>query len=544
MQLFETDDGYIEWHRFFAQMAFEQDVFNILINILETLSSNSSINDIRQLISTLFDSIFHMIPFNDTIVSTFAAIHSSSPSLSLSFWNKVQEGTSSPSSDLLFSARSRFPLSFLPLLTLLVSSLHPSTQEVIFNYLQSLPTYTQTLQRGFTGYDITQEERDNTLITLRSELQVFAERYDGEGAVIVHSGTVGRLLSRGESVPTVMWEYPYNGWGLLGRVLETVLLNGVKNTAAAEDSNVAVLVNIFRLLQGMMAAEKPGMVENVVTAMSEEMAQEWDVISVTFEIVSQALEVLDLGVQSLDELENLLSIAGWGTKVLSAAVSGREASIWPLIVRGGAKFWGRISRIGISAETSSQVQCMPVTTAAIELVDALFSSTVANAIVSDGFSAHLRREVLWLAGSYVLDIWLLFNDFKYILPDRRFDIGMSFFSALIVGTKLCQLLNRIVCQAYSVDMSHTPENRMTGILSPTADRILEMFLSQENDMNRPFESLFYACYVANEVFDSRGRRLEDEATRKTESWCLSALSLAQRIIVTRSLVRYYTGLLH
>jgi len=62
--------------------------------------------------------------------------------------------------------------------------------------------------------------------------------------------------------------------------------------------------------------------------------------------------------------------------------------------------------------------------ATIEFADALFSAAVGNAVVSDGFSSHLRQEILWLAGSYVMDVWLLFNDLKYNSPVRRFEIGM------------------------------------------------------------------------------------------------------------------------
>jgi Nucleoporin subcomplex protein binding to Pom34 len=298
-----------------------------------------------------------MIPFSDIIISTFAAIHSSSPQLSKAFWETAQDESSSPASNLLFAVRSRFPLSFLPHLTLLVSSLHPSTKTSIFNYFQSLPTYTQTLQRGFTGYEILEEERDNTLITLKQNLRVFAERDDGEGAVIVQQGTVGRLLSRGETVPTVMWEWPYNGWALLGRVLETILMNGLTNVISADESYIPILVAIFRLLEGTIRGSERTFVENVVASMSEEMAQEWDVISVTYELVSQALEVLDIGASSHAELESLLAIAELGIKVLAGAVSGKEASIWPLIVKGGSKWWGRISRIGISAEVSLFLSC-------------------------------------------------------------------------------------------------------------------------------------------------------------------------------------------
>jgi hypothetical protein len=480
-----------------------------------------------------------MIPFNDTIISTFSAIHSSSPNLSATFWTATQKESSSPAADLLFAVRSRFPLSFLPHLTLLVSSCHISTKEIIFNYFQSLPTYTQILQRGFTGYDIIEEERDNTLITLKNDLRVFAERDDGEGAVIVQTGTVGRLLSRGESVPTVMWEWPFNGWALVGRVLETILVNGVTNVIQSDESYVPILLGIFQLLEGVISGSEVEFVENVVASTSEEMAQEWDVISVTYEIVSQTLEVLDIGPQDHAELENLLTIAEVGIKVLSGAVSGREASIWPLIVKGGSKWWGRISRIGISAEMQSQQYCMPVTTAAIDLVDALFSAAVGNTVLSDGFSTHLRREVLWLCGGYLLDIWIGFNEWKYLIAERRFEIGIRDSRNIkYLGTKLCGLLHRVVSDVYTIDTAHSPENRITGILAPTADRILEMFLSHEEDIQRPFEALFYACYVAKEVFESHDNGLERQFVVQVEKWCLSALSLAERVVRTRVVVRY------
>jgi len=73
---------------------------------------------------------------------------------------------------------------------------------------------------------------------------------------------------------------------------------------------------------------------------------------------------------------------------------------------------------------SSQEFCMPITTAAIDLVDSLFSAAVRNAVLSDAFSPHLRREVIWLAGGYVLDVWIGFNEWKYLNAQRRFEIGM------------------------------------------------------------------------------------------------------------------------
>jgi len=108
----------------------------------------------------------------------------------------------------------------------------------------------------------------------------------------------------------------------------------------------------------------------------------------------------------------------------------------------------------------------------------------------------------------------------------------------MTGTKLCKLFHRIVSDVYTIDAAHSPENRITGILAPTADRILEMFLSQGDDSERPFEALFYACYVAKEVFQTPQSGLERQLTMQTEKWCQSALLLAERVVRTRVVVRY------
>jgi hypothetical protein len=365
-----------------------------------------------------------MIPFNDSIISAFQAIHRTSPELSNLFWQTAQTEAATPASDLLFSVRSRFPLSFLPLLNILSSSLHPTTRETIFNYFQSLPTYTQTLQRGFTGYDIMEEQRDNTLISLKSDLRVFSERDDGEGAVIVQTGTVGRLLSRGESVPTVMWEWPFNGWALLGRVLETVLANGVTQVITTDETYVSILTSIFTFLSRAMEGAGVAGVANTVQATSEEMAREWDIVSITWEILSQILEVLDIGSTTHVDAINLLRLAESAMTLLTAAIRGREASIWSLIVRGGVKWWGCLSRVGVTTEMACvEDVCMPLTMAGVAFVDALFAAAVRNIVVSDGFSAHLRKEVLLVAGGYAMDVWLNFNEWKYTVANRRFEIG-------------------------------------------------------------------------------------------------------------------------
>jgi hypothetical protein len=107
---------------------------------------------------------------------------------------------------------------------------------------------------------------------------------------------------------------------------------------------------------------------------------------------------------------------------------------------------------------------------------------------------------------------------------------------LTPGNDLCQLFNRVISQVYTIDALHSPENRVTGIITPTADRILEMFLSQENEISRPFEALFYACYIAKGVSEATEDGMQGQLVNKATRWCESSLSLAQTITWTRPLV--------
>ena len=113
----------------------------------------------------------------------------------------------------------------------------------------------------------------------------------------------------------------------------------------------------------------------------------------------------------------------------------------------------------------------------------------------------------------------------------------SYLVRLMEGGKLCRLFHKIVSQVYTIDASPAPENKITGILAPTADRILEMFLSQDDDIGLPFEALFYACFVTQEIFETRDNGLQRSYVVQAESWCEAALTLAETIVRVRYIVR-------
>ena len=112
------------------------------------------------------------------------------------------------------------------------------------------------------------------------------------------------------------------------------------------------------------------------------------------------------------------------------------------------------------------------------------------------------------------------------------------------GTNLCRLFDRVVSQVYTIDAAHAPENRITGILAPTADRILEMFLLQGGESEAPFEALFYSCYIVNEVLEAKGSDLELGFVTKAETWCQASLSLCERIVSARAIVWFVLILLN
>lgn len=93
-------------------------------------------------------------------------------------------------------------------------------------------------------------------------------------------------------------------------------------------------------------------------------------------------------------------------------------------------------------------------------------------------------------------------------------------------------------EVYTIDAAHSPENRVTGILAPTADRILEMFLSLDEDITRPFEALFYGCYVTKEILVNVEDGVDQGWISQAEEWAKQALYLANTIVRTRPIVKY------
>jgi len=96
-----------------------------------------------------------------------------------------------------------------------------------------------------------------------------------------------------------------------------------------------------------------------------------------------------------------------------------------------------------------------------------------------------------------------------------------------------------VSGVYTIDAAHSPENRVMGILAPTADRILEMFLSLDEDITRPFESLFYGCYVAKEILVNVEEGVGEGWIAQAEEWAKEALSLTNTVVRTRPIVKYF-----
>jgi nuclear pore complex protein Nup188 len=106
------------------------------------------------------------------------------------------------------------------------------------------------------------------------------------------------------------------------------------------------------------------------------------------------------------------------------------------------------------------------------------------------------------------------------------------------GSTLCTLFNRIISQVYGIDAANSPDNRLTGMIAPSADSILQLFLLPSGEGGSPVEALFYPCHIFCEMLEANGNGLGRRLMLKAESWCRGAIELAETVVNIRTIVRF------
>lgn len=447
------------------------------------------------------------------------------------------------------TALSRFPYEPLPFIQLCRALASPEghageTPSTIGEILSQLGSFTQRLPTGFDAYELVQEEEDANHIKLSSSLGLFQQPRDhrsnptvleGQNRLALTSsagpsggfqmsrGTKGRVLSEKKPL-VVMWQHDYSGLAYLGRLLQSALIGdellGYAQGALVTRDVVTAIIGLLKCLlmsactTSNRLAIRQEAARTILEGASDGLDRSQDIVYVIFEIFEQELQrpqqlSKDLG--STELLANCLQF-------MHAVLFVRPGQVWA--------FLGRSGLLGVNdseSKLTAIVSSLEMVTGhydfllgCIRLFEGLIEDTVVHSIArksppgtvtrfessestGQGVSDNATKKVLLSFARTMIDVFESIPNWRFFIQEERLEIN----------TRICKAFQNVLCYCYDVDDTPDISQKLMGNLAPTADILIQTFLSSSSS-DLPIlpllHVLFEATMTPNTTLSTRGLR--------------------------------------
>lgn len=524
-----------------AEVSAKAGVFELITNVAEMVSSTfgTSIDEVTanqkrmlllQLIrGSLGTGLVRYTP--EVIIATIAVLMGRRQ-----FWNWVD--TSSQAQDdpvvyafatdtdvlvpiLLEEAQYRYPyetpplLKFCSALTLGAKAVHggmPSAAHILLG----ISRFTQTLPPHFQAYGLENEEEGANLIRLREDLALFtvgrtkrlfshlrkeiaasAFTYP-EDEMYIPSETVGFVVDDSKKPHTITWNYPHSALTYLVTLLSTFMVgsNCVEYATKAPTSldNATEIIGILAdLLTASVRSSKASGDEAVCSpelleAINIGANRNHDTVSIVFAIFEQELQRQCEQPGTEGPLELLVNC----TRFIYALVTVLPSRVWPWLARSRLLEidgnGGSLATILVGTEIV--VGRYEFLIGCIRIFEALVEDAVTRSVIRKGTSKAITRfGSAPTAGSgssekNMSNTLLIFGRtltgiFESSLSWRFGRINEK----LEIHTRLPGIFNSILKYAYGFDDTTKLSFKLTGLLAPIAEYLVDLFLSTSaNDL--------------------------------------------------------------
>ncbi|KAI5811353.1 nucleoporin subcomplex protein binding to Pom34-domain-containing protein [Peziza echinospora] len=447
-----------------------------------------------------------------------------------SFWNDAEAFPK-----IMQPAKGRFPhepLPFLKLIRSLASDAPRTHQE-----LAKVDTYTQVLPSGFTGYDFNSnqqisngpgqgsgngngsvtgsvDESELGEIVLVEDLCLFAPRaasgYEssqetvGGGDITIPRGTKGKVISDTRTVPPVIiWDYTYSALTFFGRILECALVGSSAGGSSAlagrrgggkvtdQLGNKEAVGDIIAILTTMIlsysipstgtAESRADSVTSLLELASDALAKNKDVVSIIFDILEEELQTSALRGGSSESTE-FITI---GMQFVDALASVLPNRVWPYLAR--SSLLERHGREGTLVRITGAIEVVQgdysFTCSALKLFENLVEDGIKGIIEKSGLlggnnrtgtgtgvSSSVQAGILEGWTHWGVDLFESYRGWKYSNVGERMEIG----------TRIATILTTILNAIYGVDDISDINSKITSILAPAAQHIVNVFLADSS----------------------------------------------------------------
>lgn len=474
---------------------------------------------------------------------------------------------------LLISAQSRFPHESLPFLKLCraLATVTPTNSDQvspIWEKLQSIDSFTCALPQDFKDYELIREDEESNYIQLTEDFGFVSHR-SGAASVqskksmkmsralisshqssylqVIPKGTIGRVVS--ESRPfVVLWRLDYHGLEYIGKVLKLASLNdnmslNATTTLHSRDvvSDIIDLINtmIMSALRNRssssITADNVENARSIIESLSDGLDRNGDVITVVFEIFEDEL----YRPRNISETQSHEAILVRCMQFAHALLPVMPDRVWP--------FLGRSGLLGINGGESQ----LSIIVAATEMIAGqydfllgcvrVFESLVQDAIshavsrkiptkavtrfgnmetLGTGVSQAATKKILLAFSRSMLDVYESTMNWRFRSQEERLEIN----------SRVCNIFERILRHCYAVDDSTLSSQKLVESLTPSAEYLVNIFLSINDDIVvNPLLQMFaegvtpsdiYMATLFQDYWTSQTRAAINLSTTMVRIYCL------------------------
>ncbi len=487
--------------------------------IASRLANHSLSNDVYTVIGRCHDTLSFDSIYTTVLASLLAAslpYVSLTTSISDTIANVVTDGPDAMVSHFLLEpftkralllSKSKVPIAFQPFLKLLKID-----ADLAVNELNNMNSFMRQLPSYFTDYETSDD--DPEVIVLQSDLCVFNPREDDhDGAIIVPQGTRGKIMPSETKSAITIWFYEYNGWILLGRILE--------NFTLGENVDESLVVDILEVISNVLKVGETRPIEftsEVLTLCSKLLAMG------TGDIVDIVLRILD---ESLQCRKVNLAIAS--LQFFTALTPLYPHRVWPYLSRSG--LLERNGRGGFAESILAAVEIVNgdfgFTLTLIELIDKLVDDCIANAANFDNFSrvsVTLKSEVLYKFVVHLVQVFESFMYWRFLTQPYQLQK---------IGTKVLQLFEKIIITSFGIDGQKKLNQRPFKVFATSATLLVNVFLEPNIPEVRSAEPLLSA--IDNIAKSLLTFQTGDMSGIWSLRWLNSILNFISKMIRVRSL---------
>ncbi|KAK6459197.1 nucleoporin [Scheffersomyces xylosifermentans] len=494
---------------------FSFDALDVTINKLSIRCNNLNVFDELNRVNELlkFDSL-HSSILSTVVISAMPLIESLTPDIATTIQSIMKNCPNSIIEKFfeneftinnIVLARAKFPLALTPYLR--IASINGS---FAFHEFSELKSYIQLFKKDEFNRLYTIDDENTELVKLTEFIDVYPPyEYNKKLSLLLSQGTKAKILPTSNSDEVlVTFLYKYNGWALLGRVLQNVS----KLFTGSDGDKVDVVVLIINSLTQVTIDCNIDQVKQVLEYMSA-YTDDSDILEVILRLLEQGLHSRNVRV-----LEAVIEL-------LSRLMPFLSYRIWPYLSK--SSLLSHNGKEGLAANIFGAIEMVNSDYSFTVVLIRLTESLVQNCLSLDEDYPQKSKGII--LSKFVNHLVSVFESFTHCRFNKAYQ-------KLEVGVSILDVFSNVLNYTYGIDEDTKAINKVTKVFSESATSILESFLVVGDEYARsasPILTMIDSMDTNLNLYE-----ISDVSGFLYDSWIRGALSFSSLIINIRSILNY------